>query len=54
MKTCISENCPYIDICKHYNFSIDHENECSVRKKITELAKKEMQNSPARRDKREQ
>lgn len=47
MKTCISLNCPYIDICKYYNFNIDRGQKCETRDRITELAKKEIN---ARRD----
>lgn len=43
MKTCISTNCPYIEICKEYNFLTDRGQGCKVRQYITEQAKTEIQ-----------
>ena len=42
MNTCISLKCPYIDICKNYNHCVDRGEQCKTRKRITELAKREI------------
>ena len=34
MATCVSLNCPYMSICKHYNFLVDRGEECEHLKKF--------------------
>ena len=34
MKTCISLECPFMTLCKHYNFLIDRGESCPIQEKI--------------------
>ena len=38
METCVSINCPFIAICKDYNFLIDRAGGCETQKRIVEAA----------------
>lgn len=42
LRTCISMNCPFIEICKDYNFLVDREKGCKTQNKIIDLAAKEV------------
>ena len=44
MKTCVSLNCPYIDICRYYDFNVDRQEGCTIRNRITQLAEYEIKN----------
>lgn len=44
MKTCVSMNCPFMGICKEYNFLVDRSNGCKTQqfilKKSSEMLKR--------------
>lgn len=37
--TCISLDCPFIPICRHYNYLVDRGDECTVQAEILKNAK---------------
>lgn len=42
MNTCCSLNCPFIAICRNYNFLVDRGHECKTYRKILSISKKEL------------
>ena len=51
--TCVSMGCPFILVCKEYNFLVDRGEKCDTQENILRLAKKlEKQRKKAERLKR--
>lgn len=51
--TCVSMSCPFILVCKEYNFLVDRGEKCETQEAILRLAKKlEKQRKKAERLKR--
>lgn len=42
--TCCSLSCPFINICKHYNFLVDRGNKCEIMESSIERAIKTQKN----------
>ena len=42
MTTCVSQNCPYMDYCRFYNFKADRGERCIYRAMINHAAKQEL------------
>lgn len=40
MNTCVSMGCPFILVCKEYNFLVDRGEKCETQENILRLAKK--------------
>lgn len=40
MNTCVSMGCPFILVCKEYNFLVDRGDKCDTQENILRLAKK--------------
>lgn len=53
MNTCVSMSCPFILVCKEYNFLVDQGDKCETQEDILRQAKKlEKQRKKAERLKR--
>lgn len=49
--TCVSMNCPFISVCKDYNFLVDRPFGCGIYRRILNLAQEELKRESSSRTK---